>query len=289
MLKILRAALPHSRVFWGAMTIVAAYSGLVVFLFQYLPHIPSVEAKDITAVSSLAVGLIFAFRVNSAYDRWWEGRKLWGQLVNDLRNLSIKFDLYFDADEKSRRDFGNLLITFAFALKHHLRSRHYNLAWAGLSAPEQPIANVPLHIATLIYESVEKSRKESSHERLQLLLLDTHMKALMDICGACERIRNTPIAGWFQASIWIWLITYLTLLPWLLCDEFHKTTVLIVLFAAYFGIALELLAEDMQEPFGCDQNDLPTDAICLNIAASVQQVLYERPENTQSLDGIVAT
>ncbi len=93
MLKVLRAALPHSRIFWGAMLAVAAYSGLVVFIFQYLPHIPSLEAKDITAVSSIGVGLIFAFRVNSAYDRWWEGRKLWGQLVNDLRNLSIKFAL----------------------------------------------------------------------------------------------------------------------------------------------------------------------------------------------------
>ena len=287
MLKILRAALPHSHVFWGAMFVIAAYSGLVVYLFQYLPHIPSVEGKDITAFSSIAVGLIFAFRVNTAYDRWWEGRKLWGQLVNELRNLSIKFDLYFQTDAAEKQAFGSLLIAFAFALKHHLRGLTYNLSRAGLAAPERQVENVPLHIANLIYSTVEKLKKANPPERIELLLLDSHMKALMDICGACERIRNSPIAGWFQASIWIWLITYLTLLPWLICEEFQKSTVLMVLFVAYFGIGLELLAEDMQEPFGCEPTDLPTDAICLTVARSVQQILYQSPESTEHLDAII--
>ena len=69
------------------------YSILVVLLVKYVPHFQGVEAKDITATTSIGVGLIFAFRINSAYDRWWEARKLWGQLVNEMRNLAIKFDL----------------------------------------------------------------------------------------------------------------------------------------------------------------------------------------------------
>ncbi len=286
MQNILRSALPHSPIFSGAMFTVLVYSCLVVYLYKSLPHIPEIEAKDTFAATSVAISLIFAFRINSAYDRWWEARKLWGQLVNDLRNLSIKFDLYFDADEKEKTIFGNLLIAFAFSLKHHLRSLRYNPAWAGISLADQGVVNVPLHLAKLVFAAVEGHRKKSSHDRLQLLLLDSHMRALLDICGACERIRGSRIAGWFQASIWVWLITYLTLLPWLIAGEFGWATVVITLFAAYFGIAVELIAEEIQEPFGCDPNDLPLDAICLTIAQSVQQILRANPPDVKAMDGL---
>jgi putative membrane protein len=252
------------------MSYVFLYSSAVVYFIKFLPHLPRIEANDITAASSIVIGLIVAFRINSAYDRWWEGRKLWGQLVNEIRNLSIKYDLYFDASDNDKKSFGKLLIAFAFSFKDHLRGR---TNWAGLTPSEPCPKNVPLQIAKLIFADVEKHRQTTSHDRLELLLFDSHMKALMDICGSCERIANSPIAGWFQASIWVWVIAYLSSLPWLMVDELHAMTIVVTLFAAYFSITLELIAEEIQEPFGCEINDLPTDKICLTIADSVEQIL----------------
>jgi len=283
--KIARAGMPKSPVFWGAMLIVFVYSLVVVSFVNFSPHMQAAEAEDITTKTSIAIGLIFAFRVNSSYDRWWEGRKLWGQLVNELRNLSIKYDLYFQSTTEEKKAFGNLIVAFAFALKNHLRDRKYDLARVGIQVTEGTADHVPLYLTQLIYKNVQHKALENQalkgnssgssgiDSHLELLLLDSHMKALMDVCGACERIKSSPVAGWIQASIWIWMMAYFAILPWLLADQFRLWSVAIELFAAYFAIALELLAEDMQEPFGYDQNDLPTDIICLGIAKTTNQIL----------------
>jgi putative membrane protein len=282
MKKIARAALPKSPVFWGAMLAVFVYSLVVVYFVNFLPHMQVTEAEDITTKTSIAIGLIFAFRVNSSYDRWWEGRKTWGQLVNELRNLSIKYDLYFQSTAEEKKAFGNLIVAFAFALKDHLRDRKYDLARVGIQVTEGTADHVPLYIAQLIYKNVQQKARENqaskanqsgSDSHLELLLLDSHMKALMEVCGACERIKSSPIAGWIQASIWIWMMAYFAILPWLLAEQFRLWSVAIELFAAYFAVALELLAEDMQEPFGYDQHDLPTDIICMGIAKTTNQIL----------------
>jgi putative membrane protein len=264
------------------MALVFLYSTLIVYLVKYVPHFQGVEAKDITSASSIVIGLIFAFRINSAYDRWWEARKLWGQLVNEVRNLCIKFDLYFDVTEEEKAEFGLLLIAFAYSLKDHLRGIRTDLQSLGINVETEKQArlHLPLLTSSMIFQFVQSKRAGASHEFFDFVLMDRHLSALMDVCGACERILTTPVASWFQASIWMWLVVYLAILPWLLADEFHFTAIVIVLFAGYFGVALELLAEEIQEPFGFAVNDLPTDKFCATISASVCQILHTVPTNS---------
>ena len=273
------AAFPHSPVFGRTLLALFVYSILIVFLVKHVPHFQGMEAIDITASSSIAIGLIYAFRINSAYDRWWEGRKLWGQLVNDLRNLCIKFDLYFDVSSEEKAEFGNLVSAFPFALKDHLRGIRTDVSTLGVALPESRKSepHIPILMASLIIEFVQKKRMNTSHEFIDFLIIDKHLSAMMDVCGACERIKNTPISKWFSVSIWLWLTVYLTMLPWLLADELHNWTVLVVLFAGYFGVALELIAEEIQEPFGLDANDLRTDKYAETIAESVRQILHTVP------------
>jgi putative membrane protein len=290
MKRFIKAAIPRSPVFRGTMTGLMLYSIVVVMLVKYVPHFQGMEAKDITATTSIVVGLIFAFRINSAYDRWWEGRKLWGQLVNDLRNVCIKFDLYFDVTKQEKIEFGLMLVGFACSLRDHLRGIKTDLAAIGLNIgmPETDCDHLPLFTASRIFQFVQSRRDKASHADFDFLLLDKHISALMDVCGACERIKGTPISSWFQSSIRIWLSVYLSILPWLLADEFHLWTIVIVVFAGYFFIALELLAEEIQEPFGIDQNDLPTDRYCLTIADSVRQILSSVPDNMSELKELSA-
>lgn len=290
MKRFIKAAFPKSPLFWRTMSGLTIYAVIVVLLVKYVPHFQGVEAKDITATTSIAVGLIFAFRINSAYDRWWEGRKLWGQLVNELRNLCIKFDLYFDVTKQEKSDFGLMLVAFACALRDHLRGIKTDLHAIGLNVgvPETDCDHLPLFTASKIFQYVQSRRERASHADFDFILLDKHLSALMDICGACERIKGTPISGWFQSSIWLWLSVYLSILPWLLADEFHLWTIVITLFAGYFGVCLELLAEEIQEPFGIDQNDLPTDRYCLTITDSVRQILSSVPDNMTELKELSA-
>jgi putative membrane protein len=279
MKRFFLAAFPHSPIFGRTMFALFFYSILIVYLVKHVPHFQGVEAIDITASSSIAIGLIYAFRINSAYDRWWEGRKLWGQLVNDLRNLCIKFDLYFNVDADEKAEFGNLVSAFPFTLKDHLRGVRTDLTALGVVVPEEKKneRHLPILTASLIFEFVQKRRMDASHEFIDFLIIDKHLSAMMDVCGACERIRNTPISKWFNVSIWLWLTAYLTMLPWLLADELHNWTILVVMFAGYFGVALELIAEEIQEPFGLDANDLRTDKYCETIADSVHQILHTVP------------
>jgi putative membrane protein len=280
----IKAAFPKSPVFRLTMFGLSVYSIVVTFLVNHVPHFQGVEAHDITASTSIVIGLIFAFRINSAYDRWWEGRKLWGQLVNELRNLCVKFDLYFDVSKQEKSDFGLMLVGFACSLRDHLRGFKTDLTAMGLQfgTPDE-CEHLPLFTASKIFQFVQSRREKASHAHIDFLLLDKHLSSLMDICGACERIRNTPISSWFQSSIWLWLSVYFLILPWLLADEFHLWGIVITIFAGYFGVAIELLAEEIQEPFGVDENDLPTDKYCLTIANSVRQILTTVPDNMSEL------
>lgn len=269
--KIIRPAIVNPRVLLLTMILIVTYTAGVVLINERFPHVTLADGKEALQLSTIAIGLIFSFRINTSYDRWWEGRKLWGQLVNDLRNLSIKFPLYFEVKEEERVRFARLLVTFAYSLKHHLRTEKFNFCLLELPAPPESIKHQPLYVTQEIYGILSNATPKGSANGLSHVIVDGHARALMDICGACERIKGSPISGWFTASIWIWLSTYLMMLPWLIGAKLGFWTVPIMMFCGYFGIALELLAEEIQEPFGCDPGDLPTDKICHNIARSLEQ------------------
>jgi putative membrane protein len=271
--KIIRPALVNPSVLGRAMFLVITYTTVVVLLNDRFPNIHLGETSQALQLSTIAIGLVFTFRLNTAYDRWWEGRKLWGQLVNDLRNLSIKFPRYLELAEDSKIRFARLCVAFAYTLKHHLRSDRFDMTLLNLEPPPPQAVHMPLYVTEQIYDILSSTAPRSNASHISQLLIDAHAKALMDICGACERIKSSPISGWFTASIWIFLSTYLLLLPWLVAPHLNYWTIVVMVFCSYFAIALELLAEEIQDPFGCDPGDLPLDQICHNIARSLEQTL----------------
>jgi putative membrane protein len=242
-------------------------------LIKRFPDVHLGETSQALQVSTVAIGLVFAFRINSAYDRWWEGRKLWGQLVNDLRNLSVKYPRYLEVSDEVRIRFARLLVAFAYTLKHHLRNDRFDMTLLNLEPPPPDTPHMPLYVTEQIYDILSQTPPRANASHISQLLIDAHAKALMDICGACERIKSSPISGWFTASIWIWISTYLMLLPWVVAPHMSYWTIPVMVFCGYFGIALELLAEEIQDPFGIDPGDLPLDQICHNIARSLEQSL----------------
>jgi len=224
----------------------------------------------------LILGLLLVFRTNTAYDRWWEGRKLWGQLVNESRNFAIKVETCVRAEPRDKVDIANRLIDFAVALKEHLRRKPVRLKdlpsfHNSTDAPQ----HVPAYVAQQIYDRLERWRQAEQLGGFELLFLDRHSSALMDICGACERILKTPIAAGYRRFIRQAIAVYLVTLPWGLVDFFGYWAAPVSMVVAYMMIGIEVLAEDIEEPFGTDADDLPLDDICVTIERSVREIVLD--------------
>ena len=187
---------------------IAIYASLVVFIEQNIFHV--VKANHINNIIALhsmlgfVISLLLVFRTNTAYDRWWEGRKLWGALVNNSRNLAMKLSSIID-DNTVKTHFHFLIQNYAFSLKNHLRGEFkpdellYDEVFTVNTLKHNQ--HIPNQIASIIYMEIENLRKTNKIDSTQVLFLNSEIQSFTDICGACERIRNTPIL--FSYSVFL--------------------------------------------------------------------------------------
>lgn len=225
---------------------------------------------------SFVISMLLVFRTNTAYDRWWEGRKLWGQLVNCSRNFAIKIAGILDPkDEENRKFFRRSIPIYAFALKDHLQSRvtEYSLDETGLIPQLDIEKHVPNQIAKVLFGKINALYKEGKITGDQLIILNGEVTSLTDVCGACERIKNTPIPYSYSSFIKKFIMLYTLSLPIGYAYMLGYFAAPIVAFVFYVLASLELIAEEIEEPFGEDENDLPMEKISENIQRHVGELL----------------
>lgn len=261
----------------------AVYSALVVLAVGVAGLRPPDWSGISTLLNALVLGLMLGFRTQMAYDRWWEGRKLWGQLINDSRSLVAKSAALPGLSAAARVDLMRLIPGFAVALKLRLRGEHgtgqHKLGQFGLrrikgfETSEEDPANVPLFLFSRLLALLQSERSAGRITEIDLLTLDPHLRGFMDVCGACERIKNTPIPLSYHALLRHAVILYLLSTPWLVANQLLWWTVPLVALLGYFLLGMELTAEDVEEPFGHDADDLALSAYCETIRASVEQVM----------------
>jgi putative membrane protein len=262
---------------WATVAALAAYAAVVVLIDSYFDVYITSAGAPFHGFLGLVLGTLLVFRTNTSYDRWWEGRKLWGQLVNDSRNLAIKVETCVRADPVEKRRLGRWMSDFAFALKGHLRGgvRLADLPGFAAAKVQAEPAHVPAYITARIYEQFEAWRQSDQLGGFELLFLDEHAASLMSICGACERIQKSPISlsyrGFIRQSIAIYLLT----LPLGLVQSFGWWTVVAVAMLGYFMIGLEMIAEQIEDPFGVSEDDLMLDEICQTIDRSIFAILAD--------------
>lgn len=236
--------------------------------------------KNLPVMHSLlgfAISMLLVFRTNTAYDRWWEGRKLWGQLVNASRNLAVKVDALVPDDKATRAFFARLIPLFAHELRLHLQREKTRLELDSEPHPEIPdfdrSKHVPMQVAGLLSARAQRLLKQGGITGEQMLTLDRELAQLLEICGACERIKNTPIPYSYSSFIKKFIVIYVLTLPFGFAFTLGWIAAPVVMFIFYVLASLELIAEEIEDPFGTDTNDLPMERIAATIKGNVEEVL----------------
>ncbi|MES2517117.1 MAG: bestrophin family ion channel [Bacteroidota bacterium] len=257
---------------------IAVYVGIVAYLeIEFFKLGDGSHLKNITVMHGMlgfVISLLLVFRTNTAYERWWEGRKLFGSLVNNSRNLALKLNAVLpENDLNLRKDFQGFIIEYAFALKRHLRGHQHNSELFTSTINIAEGNHKPNYIAGLIFKKVQELYQNKVISGEQLLFLNSELSSFTDICGACERIKNTPIPFSYSVFIKKFIFFYVMTLPFGYVFSLGYLSIPIVVFVFYVLASLELIAEEIENPFGIDSNDLPLNQICKNIQKHIQEII----------------
>jgi putative membrane protein len=241
------------------------YAALVVWVETDLIRVAVPLGPAFLSILGIILGLLLVFRTNTAYDRWWEGRRLWGQLVNLSRGLSRQLSARLGSGPgmaERRLRYAELLSRFPMVFAAHLRLPRGS-----------PGPHVPNEVLTALHQELRSDRAAGRLTPECGIAFAPLLQGIDDVLGGCERIRNTPIPFSYSSYIKQFVMLYALVMPFGLVREFGYGTVIACMFTFFATMGLELLATEIEEPFGTDINDLPLDTLSGIIARDVGLIL----------------
>ncbi|KTC87059.1 bestrophin family ion channel [Legionella brunensis] len=260
--KVFRKLLPITL-------IITAYAVIIASFFE---NTQGYNLGQFHLIFSFILTVIIGFRVNSSYGRWWEGRTLWGSIVNNCRNLGLKFDAFVGL--KQHPEFYELLRKLPVIIKDHLRKNTKQLERQLLSLCIHDLnsQNPVLLVTKRMYVMINRLRQDNLLQLEQYLALDSHLVNLIDAVGGCERIANTPVPPVFSYFVKQALLFYVLIFPFGWSDTFGYLVVPVMVMIVYVWLGLEILSEELEEPFGKGENNLPLNLIAKNIVRNIEQI-----------------
>ena len=264
------------RIMWKELLYMAVLA--IVLTYVEIKYIGDSEILEklitVYSIIGFVISLLLVFRTNTAYDRWWEGRKKWGCMVNDSRNLAVKISV-LEISKEDKDFFKRMIPNFVYAMKEHLR---LGTEFSELDLTDEELRSFdnvihePSHIVLLITKRLKALAKLGQISQEELIVIDKNLNALLDNLGACERIKNTPIPFSYSLFIKKFIFIYTTTLPLAFVTTFGYYSALIAVFVFYVLVSIEILAEEIEDPFGKDANDLPTDGLSKKIKDNVNEI-----------------
>ncbi len=254
-------------------------SGVIVFFRGTVFHFKIPLNPTPFTLFGIALALFLGFRNSASYDRFWEGRKLWGALLIDCRSLARQAITLSGYEEKSMEvsQFIHQLIAFSYSLKHQLRRTDPATDFDRLLPPELCLhlgdkQFKPVMLITQMANWVKSARDSGKIDPVVQVAFDENLNKLSDIIGGCERIDSTPIPYSYRVLLHRTVYLYCFLLPFGFVDSLGWLTPVIVTFIAYTFVALEAIADEIENPFGTEPNDLALNAICRTIETSLLEM-----------------
>jgi putative membrane protein len=268
----------------GRVTACVIWATIITLLFLYGDHWLDELAIPETAHSLIgtSLGLLLVFRTNASYDRFWEGRKLWGGIVNETRNLGRQAASWLSADHDLASQTIHWTIAYAYATMSRLReAKDFGQMQTQLPVTEASSAlssgHIPLAVLCRITDLIQVARQRDLIDSHQLQSMDQNVQLLTDYCGACERIRSTPLPFAYAVHLRRALMVYCFTLPFALVDRFGLVTIPVTLVVAYVLFGIEEIGVEIEDPFGEDTNDLPLEKICTTIEENLLELQVGEP------------
>ncbi len=254
-----------------------AYTSVVTYvLINYLSeyfHVDTVFFSLIGVILSLFV----VFRMNTSYDRWWEGRRAWGSLINNSRNFSLQLNaLIPKSDLTRRRYFTKHVYNFCLSLTWHLRDMNEKAEYVGTKEEIKKLRGAKHHpdiAMTFLIGEVEKMYQEKLINEFDKKQLKELLEGFVDVLGICERIKKSPIPFSHTTFIKLFILLYLAILPFGLVSEFHYLTIPAAMVMSFAMFGIEVVSEEVENPFGLDANDLPTGTLSETIRENLNEIL----------------
>ncbi|MFB8789019.1 MAG: bestrophin family ion channel [Potamolinea sp.] len=259
--------------------------GVVISVAYYL-KLPVSQKAFGTVIPSIVLGLLLVFRTNTAYDRFWEGRRLWGGIVINSLNLARQIWLAVPAvepEERARKiSVLRLVVAFAVATKLHLRGESLNAELEELMSSSEyfnlKTANSPpLKIAFLIGDYFQHQYNLKNLNPNQLSGLHGLLNTMVESFIGCDRILRTPMPLAYAIHLKQLLLLFCVLLPFQLVADVGWLTGLTVALVSFTLFGIEEIGIEIENPFGYDANDLPLDAICTNLRRNVDDLMTLTP------------
>ena len=266
---------------------VLIFSGFAfgVSLFHhYAPQISLELLSDLTSniVFNLVLGLLLVFRTNTAYDRYWEGRKSWGTLVVNIRNLSRLMQVAIacsEGEEQQQKERSiKYLQAFAIATKRHLRNEKIEDDLDQILSEEEivklrNVKHIPLELTFWLSDYLHKQVQIERIDSNYFASMNGYVNALIEGLTSCERILKTPLPISYCIYLKRLILIYCIGLPFHLVMQIDWFAAIVVGLVSFILLGVEQIGNEIENPFGHDANDLPLDDICQNIITNVEQTI----------------
>lgn len=266
--------------------LVFAMAAGVAAVHQFLDYKPSVAPLPFSVVG-VALSIFLAFRNNAAYDRYWEGRKLWGGLVNASRSFGRQITTMAvapEAEAEALRRFQRTLlyrqIAYVNALRALLRGDTIAEQQATLLDPAEAAAvsaleNPPVGLMQAQGRGLTEAAVRGWLSDRRHVAIDATLTELTALQGGCERIKRTPIPLAYRFFAQTFVRAFVLLLPFALVEQLGVFTIVASLLVAFVFLVLDRIGDIIQDPFTTNYNGLPLAAICRTIEVDLRRQLGE--------------
>ena len=232
----------------------------------------------------VALSLFLGFRNNASYQRWWEARGLWGQLVYDSRSFARQVLSFIDDDSETGRDIQRTLIRLNIAFTHAIRHRLRGTSpWQDIEPfvaatyhdSMRQAHNLPDYLMRLMGKTLGDCRRQRLSSEQMIQNMDERLTSMTIVLAACERIHNTPLPFAYMLLVHRTTYLYCIMLPFGLVASLGWVTPLLCAVIAYTFFGLDTLSEELEEPFGLAANQLPLTALSRTIEINLLDALGE--------------
>ncbi|MCK5104088.1 MAG: hypothetical protein KAR17_14785, partial [Cyclobacteriaceae bacterium] len=228
--------------------------------------------------------LLLGFRTNSAYDRWWEARIIWGAIVNDSRSWVRQLMTFIHFENKKStefqliRDMSLRHVAWNYSLTRHLRKQNPTQNLKGLISEEEieklkGKSNIPNALLFIQSQKLQNAHKNKLIDAYQFVQLDSTLSRLTDSMGKCERIKNTVFPSSYSLLVDILIYLWILFLPFALVDMIGYILIPTTISLAFSFLVIDRIAVYMQDPFENMPSDTPMLSLSRTIEINIKQEL----------------